>query len=118
MIAMQRYRAELSRYKRQMAEFEQPPKKQREADPPERPVYERAIVSDTTVEALAPLLVDNPRGLLLFRDETAGWLSGMGQYKSGRGDDQAKWLEVHGARALRIDRKTGEERFIFVRAPR
>ena len=90
------------------------PKKDRDGDPPQQPVCERVIVSDTTVEALAPLLQANPRGLLLFRDEIAGWLNSMGQYKNGRGDDQAKWLEVHGARALRIDRKTGDDHFIYV----
>jgi len=65
--------------------------------------------------ALAPLLIDNPRGLLTTREELAGWLASMGQYKArGRGDDLAKWIEMHGARPLRVDRKAAEQRFLYV----
>ncbi|RMH20834.1 MAG: DUF3987 domain-containing protein, partial [Gemmatimonadetes bacterium] len=80
-----------------------PPKK------PEKPVCERFIVSDTTVEALAPILLENPKGVLLARDELAGWLGSFDQYKKGArgGADCAHWLSMHNAQSLTVDRKTG-----------
>jgi hypothetical protein len=41
-------------------------------------------------------------------DELAGWVDGFGQYKSGgRGADAAKWLSMHNAGAVTVDRKGG-----------
>ncbi len=57
-------------------------------DPPEKPETpqaERCVVSDTTVEALAPLLLANPRGLLLARDKLAGWIGSFDRYAGGKG---------------------------------
>jgi hypothetical protein len=80
----------------------------------EPPVCKRYLVADTTVEALASLLQEHPRGLLLGRDELNGWLASMDAYKSGKGGDAAHYLEMHRAGPLTVDRKTGPERFIHV----
>ncbi|MCP3918730.1 MAG: DUF3987 domain-containing protein [bacterium] len=63
---------------------------------------------------MAPLLLEQPRGLLLFRDELAGWLQGFNQFKGGRGSDVPQWLEMHGARSITVDRKTGKPKTIMV----
>ncbi len=81
-------------------------------DPPEKPtppIARRYIVSDTTTEALAPILLVNPRGVLLARDELAGWLGSFDRYaKAGKGGtDSANWLSMHNGESLVIDRKTG-----------
>ncbi|CAN5183045.1 hypothetical protein BH11PLA2_BH11PLA2_07710 [soil metagenome] len=83
---------------------------------PEPPACERFIVSDTTVEALAPILLTNPRGLLLARDELAGWIGSFDRYasKSKAGADSASWLSMHNAESITVDRKTGIPRTIFV----
>lgn len=83
---------------------------------PEIPVRRRYMVSDITVEALAPLLETNPRGLLAARDELAGWLRSFGQYKGGRGGDAAAWLELWQAGPLLIDRKLGRQAISVPRA--
>lgn len=94
-----RYQAALSDWKRKSSRAHDPPAK------PEAPRAERIIVQDATVEALAPLLRDAPRGLLLARDELSGWLRSFDAYKSGRGGDVAHWLEwFHGQESL-VDRK-------------
>ena len=72
---------------------------------PEAPVAERFWTDDATTEALAVLLQQNPRGLLMARDELAGWFGGFDAYKSGKGGDAAKWLEMFGGRTLIVDRK-------------
>jgi hypothetical protein len=62
-------------------------------------------VNDTTVEALIPILRDNPRGVLQERDEIAGWIASFDQYRSGRGADRQFWLSVWSGRPVQVDRK-------------
>jgi hypothetical protein len=79
------------------------------SDPPEAPkppTCERCWTDDATIEALAKLLQDNPRGLLVIRDELAGWLNFDRYSGNGKGGEAAKWLEMFGGRALIVDRKT------------
>lgn len=102
------YAKDLAQYDRNTASY----RRGKLAEPPEkpkRPSYRRFIVSDVTVEAFADRLADNPRGLLVTRDELNGWLQSFDAYRAGsRGGDAAKWLELHGARTLTVDRKGGE----------
>jgi hypothetical protein len=80
-----------------------------------RPVCKRFTCSDVTVEGLAVLLADAWRGLLLIRDELAGWVGSFDQYKNGRGSDTAHWLTIYGARDLLVDRKGGDRTTTYVR---
>lgn len=112
--AMIEYQAELHRYESKLREWNRQAGKATgdTSDPPIRPVApiaRRCIVSDTTTEALAPILLGNPRGVLLARDELSGWLGSFDQYKNrGKaGADSAHWLSMHNGEAMTIDRKTG-----------
>jgi hypothetical protein len=102
-----RYEAELTDWKRRAAKGQiglgDPPEK------PTPPIARRYIVSDTTTEALAPILLGNPRGVLVARDELSGWLGSFDRYaKAGKaGADSAHWLSMHNGEAMTIDRKTG-----------
>ncbi len=104
---LKQYQANLQVYERDLGLFkkgkggDEPPTK------PEPPVLDHLIVSDTTVEALAAILKHRHRGVLLYRDELSGWLSGMNQYKARGGSDSAHWLEMFGGRSLKVDRKGG-----------
>lgn len=69
------------------------------------PIAKRFLVDDVTVESLAPLLEQQPRGLTLCCDELAGWFGGFNQYRSGRGSDVERWLSIHRAGAINSDRK-------------
>lgn len=46
-------------------------------DADEAPILRRYTVASATVEALAEKLIENPRGLLVVRDELPGWLAGL-----------------------------------------
>lgn len=109
-IATAQYDAELASWKRLKAG--------QRGDPPEKPAPPagiRHLVTDVTVEALAPILQDNPRGLLLARDELAGWLGSFDRYGGNKSKaDSAQWLEVHRAGVILIDRKTGDKKTIYV----
>lgn len=103
------YEKAMADWKRDKKTLDPPPEK------PEEPHAERCVVSDTTVEALAPVLLDNPRGLLLARDELAGWVTSFDRYAvGGRGADSAHWLSMHGGESALVDRKTGPMRMLFV----
>jgi hypothetical protein len=60
------------------------------------------MIGDTTPEALATLLRHIPKGLLLHRDELAGWLASFGRYTFG-GGEQEFWIEAYGGRAYTVD---------------
>jgi hypothetical protein len=81
---------------------------------PLRPVVRRAVISDCTVEALALLLQENPRGVGCFRDEVSAWVGSFNAYKAGKGSDASQWLEMHRGGVLVVDRKTGDSRTIYV----
>lgn len=97
------------------SQWKQDGKEGPEPQEPERPELERYSVVDTTVEGLAPLLQSNPRGLMLCRDELSGWVGSFDRYaKGGVGADASHWLSMFNGTSLRIDRKTGEPRTIYV----
>ena len=92
----------MAEWKRNKKSAVEPPVK------PEPPQAARCIVSDTTVEALAPLLLANPRGLLFAREELAGWIGSFDRYAGGKGGaDSAHWLSMHSGEPIIVDRKTG-----------
>jgi hypothetical protein len=121
--AMKEYKQAQAEYLNAKEQYDEALKAWRKAKPadrgerpeePEAPVCERLWCSDTTVEALADRLSNAPRGLLVARDELAGWLASFNQYKAGQGGDVAHWLEMHRAGNLLVDRKTGDKTTIFV----
>ncbi len=83
---------------------------------PDAPIAWRLLCSDITVEALAILLQNAPRGLLLVRDELSGWIKGFDQYKKGQGSDAPHFLGMHRAGDLLIDRKIKSELIYIPRA--
>lgn len=57
----------------------------------EKPQEPRLVVNDATIEKLGEILNSNPRGLIQFRDELAGWLASLD--RDGREGDRGFWLE-------------------------
>ncbi|MFI5342770.1 MAG: DUF3987 domain-containing protein [Chlamydiales bacterium] len=67
------------------------------------PMRKRYKTDDPTVEKLGELLIDNPQGLLLFRDELNGWLRSFD--KMGRENDRQFYLESwSGKKDFDVDR--------------
>jgi hypothetical protein len=70
---------------------------------PKEPHERRFKSNDSTVEKLGDLLVQNPQGLLVFRDELIGLLASW--EKEGREGDKAFYLEGwNGTSSFNIDR--------------
>jgi hypothetical protein len=112
---IRQYKDQKAAYDQTQAEHDRVAKENRAASARERkplPVVpeephspERFLAVDATVESLAPLLEENPRGLLMPQDEGVGWVRGMGQYKGGRGNDRQFWLSNWSGKAHMVDRK-------------
>jgi hypothetical protein len=58
---------------------------------PDPPTPRRYTTNDTSIEKMAELLIDNPDGLLLYRDELTGWLRSLD--KAGHEPARAFYLE-------------------------
>lgn len=118
-----RHQRESQEHERALAEWEQQvsdwKKNKRRGPAPEKPTppaSSRVMVDNTTIEALAPLLKANHRGLLLAKDELKGWLGSFDRYASGTssGADESHWLSMYNGRPMVIDRKTGRHPTIHV----
>ncbi len=110
---MKRFKRELAEYKRDFDSW----KKKKSGEPPDEPVEPEAhrfLVDDATVQALAPILQANWRGVLLAKDELRGWLGSFNQFNAGKGSDEAQWLSMHGGESITVDRRGGMPRRIFV----
>jgi len=119
---LSRYQKAIEDHEKVLIEYERAKdlyKKNKSEEIPEKPrdpACIRHIVSDVTIEGIAPILHENPRGVLLERDELAGWVQGFDAYRGGRGGDVAKWLEMHRAGPVQVDRKTGNRMLYIPRA--
>lgn len=83
--------------------------------PPEEPTEPKPVdlyTSDSTVEALAVLFSNNPRGLALTRDELSGFFASFGAYKGGRGGDESAYLEFYNAGAVKLNRASGKRIYV------
>lgn len=81
-----------------------PPTMPADAEEPEAPHRRRLFSTEPTIEKAARLSAANPRGMLLLRDELAGWLASMDRYSNSSGGDRAFWLQAYGGRPWVPDR--------------
>lgn len=120
-----RYDREMEEYERELARWEDERQKKRglkngtnapePGEKPQKPVLGRTYTSDTTVEALAQIMAENPRGIALVRDELAGWARAMNQYKLGKGADRQFYLSCWSGAPAAVDRKSREEPILLNR---
>lgn len=88
-----------------------PPHAPAEAEP--EPQAPRLRQNDVTVERVATLLAyAAPKGLLVTRDELAGWLLGLTAYNDA---GRAFWIEAFGGRPYRVERQKSPEPIIVPR---
>jgi hypothetical protein len=75
---------------------------------PPKPTLRRILVSDITIEKLSDVLRENPRWVVIARDELSGWFKSFTRYKDSGGSDLPNWLSLHRAGGLIVDRKSGD----------
>jgi putative DNA primase/helicase len=85
------------------AKLEEITQKKRETQPPEEPTLRRYKSEDPTVEKLCELLLENPQGILVHRDELSAWFRNLD--KHGREGDRSFYLESwSGIGSFEVDR--------------
>jgi hypothetical protein len=111
------YERQKEEYKSQLVNYQKTVKEgPTELSEPDKPTLRRTYGDDTTVERLADVLNENPRGVVIIKDELSGWLGSMNQYKAGgKGSDRQFWLSVHTNQPVSVDRKSLEEPVIVPR---
>jgi hypothetical protein len=77
------------------------------------PQAPRLRQSDVTIERVATLLATAaPKGLVIVRDELAGWLLGLNAYNDA---GRAFWIEAYGGRPYRVERVKSPDPIIIPR---
>ncbi len=113
--AMGDYAVSMAEYDRSIAEWK---KHKGLGDPPVKPaapVQTKYVLDSATMEANLDALRENPRGLLRATDEGMAIFNGLNQYRSGA--DQETWLSIYSGDPIKIDRKTGENRSVYIAHP-
>jgi hypothetical protein len=82
-----------------------------EPDPPTRM---QLIVGDSTIEALVSVLAENPRGLILDRDELGALVRALDRYASRGGSEIHTWLMLFDGGPVTVNRKSTEQKFLYV----
>ncbi len=81
--------------------------------PPDEPTptLRRIAVGDSTCEAMAGIRAENPRGIIMIRDELTAWVASLNQYKAGgKGSDRQFFLSAWSGAAVTVDRKSHLEK--------
>ncbi|MBG0800780.1 DUF3987 domain-containing protein [Methylocystis sp. H4A] len=73
-------------------------------DEPREPIS--LTSNDVTPESLGEMLSRHERGMMVFRDEVAGWIGGMEKYSAGKGgaSDRAFWLKAFDGGPYKVNR--------------
>jgi len=108
------YRESMKSYEEELQAWNDAKKTER-GPKPEKPICEELYVQNTTTESLAEVLENNPRGLLVERDEISGLFDSMNSYKR-TGDDEQFFLSAHRSENVKINRKSGDKKIIVVTA--
>ncbi len=81
------------------------PERPDDAQAPEKPTPRQLTTNDVTQEKIADLMQQNPRGILLYRDELSGWFRSFNQYRPG--SDEQFYLQCHAGGPWLQHRKSG-----------
>jgi hypothetical protein len=85
------------------SQLEEIARRSRDTEVPKEPILRRYKTEDATVEKVSEILLENPRGILVHRDELSGWLRNLD--KQGREGDRSFYLESwNGTGSFDVDR--------------
>jgi hypothetical protein len=73
---------------------------------PETPTVREIVANDATQERLVEMMQQNPRGIMLYRDELSGWFYSFNQYRPG--SDEQFFLQCHAGGPWAHHRKAGD----------
>lgn len=109
------YREQLEDYRIQLEEWELAKKKAIKKGnvysikPPDKPTLRQNHVDNYTIESLGSSMNENPRGMIVIKDEATGWLAQMNAYRGGRGDDRQFYLSCFTGQHTKVSRKNAPD---------
>ena len=110
------YESEMKDYKADQLRYEQQQKARTPSpeplEEPQMPVLSDVYLEDTTVEAIAPALIARPRGSGIVKEELSGWFLQLNTYKKSGGGDESFYLQSHGGRPSKVNRKTSPTLYV------
>lgn len=106
------YKLRVDKYKNELKKHNIASKKGEYSEEPGKPIRERVIINDATVEKICELLQQNPFGLLIEVDELSALIKGFNQYKSG-GNDREFFLCTFDNKSYSVDRKSLDEALLI-----
>jgi hypothetical protein len=107
---MRQNKQAMDKYDNDLAEWDAKSNKER-GKKPEQPLQCTCLMDDMTLAALADAMQENPRGVLVKKDELSHWFSAFDQYHSGKGADVSRWLSLHTGVFFGEDRRTEKRRY-------
>src|SRR5690606_18122170 len=81
-------------------------------DKPTRPPRVRYMLSDATIEKVAEVVDENPRGVALVADELSSLLGGLGRYDGSAAAARGAYLSVWSGEPLVVDRKVSSSAYV------
>jgi hypothetical protein len=97
-------------YEQDMAEWEKKDRKERGVKPVKKAPL-TCLMDNLTLEALAQAIQENPRGVLVKKDELSHYFSSFDQYTNAKGADVSQWLSLHTGAFVGVDRRSDHRRY-------
>lgn len=85
---------------------------------PPRPTLRQVLLDQFTGEAVGRVLLANPRGVAVCKDELSGLVAALDKYRNGKGDDKDNLLSAWAGKPLKVNRqKDGDAPPLLVPRP-
>ena len=111
--ARERYEEDLETYSEELREWD---KGDKEEPKPSKPVCERHILQNGSIECRIAIHTENTRGYLLHKDGFSGHFTGRNKHRNGKGDDAENELTEFDGGALVKDVMDEEKRLFLAKS--
>jgi hypothetical protein len=96
-------------FQKKLTEWEAGAKPER-GPKPEPPTRQTALMDDMTLASLADAMQNNPRGVLVCKDELSQWFTSFDQFTDKKGCELPRWLTLHSGFFFGLDRRDDGKR--------
>ncbi|MEC1697753.1 DUF3987 domain-containing protein [Schinkia azotoformans] len=109
--AKNRYDKAIKQFEKDIEDFEKNKKfatkngEDFEEEMPIQPRLEEYYTTNSTIEGIAKILSNNPKGIANIQDEFLAFYNGLNGYRQGKGSDMQEWLSFWNGNEVKIDRK-------------